>query len=1491
MLWSLLSIISLIILAFVLIQFSFVQTYLAQRVAIYFSNELGVHVSVGRLSVSPLLNLSLYEVEIEDQQSEKMLHVENVYAFMSNLSVYDRTLDFSKLTIISPEINIRKYSGDTIYNFQFVLDYFKTPEKKETQPWKFNFGKFSLLGARFSHVVEDKIGDDINSVDFNNINVRNLNISISDFRMKKDTIALNLKDFSVYDTSGFYIRKMNADIVYTDKSLLMNNVVVQTFNSDIHFKLALKYDSPDDFANFFNRVNLNFELKPSKINTQDVAFFMPEKDLFTNSFVASAFIKGKIKHLLIRNLVVKYGNSTQLFAKATIDGLPNINETFIDFNIEDFSTIIADIQKFNLPNNKKINIPSNLSSAKNIKLKGIFTGFISDFVINANLQTAAGTIITDINLKTKDNKYEYQGKLATENFNPGLFIKDLNQIADLTMSAELKGKGKEIKTLSFDYEAVVEKILIQNKTSLSNVNLLGNFQNQIVNAQVEVDDPNLKLSVKGSLGLKPKEEFISVFASVSTAKLSNLNLTNRAPDINLNAELSVDLKGNNIDNFLGAIKINDLNYFEHKKQYHIDQLALTLGLDPLGMRSFFLKSDWVDADIVGKFLLSDFGAIAQSLISTYFPRFAEEKLAEEVKGKKVLNKKEKVSLPIENRYFSFDVLLKKPAFIFNLFMPSIQISDMSSISGFVNANNKTVNINFYTDFFVVAKLQFDKLRLNTKTLNDRIKIDLKSDLFLLSEKDNIFLKNISFDGDVIKNNVLFNIGWDGSNNELQNKADISGEVRLFKDFVEADIYESNVVINDSTWVIEDGNSLAFSKNSYQINKLRIKSKNKFVFVDGTVSKDPEKKLNIELNNIDLSEADPLTAMRQFDLDGVLNGKVEIVDALNRISFIANLNVKSLGLNHQRLGDADFVSVWDHRKNGLFINGEVVHHGNVGENRPISLQGYYYPSTDSINIAADLVNFRLKTIEKYLSAILFKLEGFASGKLYVVGTLKKAELIGNLKLMRTTLGLNELNTEYTINHNLIIERDGFKFENVEIFDIENNVGVLNGYVSHKNFRDFYVDLSVRANSLMALNTNQTQSELFYGKVFGTGLVTIKGPAGKIVINAQVSSDRNTEMFIPISYSTSVSENSFIRFITPDEKDSTKIPKIIDIENSGVQMNFLINVNPNARFTIFLDPSTGGTIRGSGNGVLRMEANTGGEFNMYGTYTVTEGEYMMTLKDIINKKFIIENGGTIRWNGDPTDADINLKAVYRTRASIASLTGSDSTNTSSQASSRRISVNSELYLTGKLMNPTVNFGISLPSADNYTKSMFYNLLDTTNDQSMIRQTFSLLIFGRFENENTQYGNMVGEGLGSSSMDMVTSQLSGLISQYSKGLDIGLNYRQGDDTYSEEIQVNMSTELFNERLIIDGNLGVGGQNVYQQNANQIVGDVKIEYKVTKDGRIRLKAFNEQNNNEFTNLNAPYTQGIALVYRKDFNSFRDLFKWCTKKKKTDKKKKTKEK
>ncbi len=1495
-LWISVSLASIIILAIILVQIPYIQTLIAHKIAKDLSVKLGVEVNIGKVSLSVFLNVSFSDLSIKDKHHHNLLKVDEAYAFVNNISFKDKSLKFSKITLVCPDIYLRKYKNDSTFNYQFLIDYFSSPSSTESKyPWTIAFGNFDLLRGKFSYIIDNKISAHPKMLDFNNLKLSNFNASFSDFKSKNDSIQVCLTNFSIYDSSGFYIQKLQSNIYLTQTEIKLRNTNLATFRSNLFFDLTFNFDSLSDFNDFTNKVTLNLALFNSKINSQDIGFFVPNLGNFNNPFYASLNLKGKIKRLVAKDIELKYLSNTKLSANLTINGLPNIDETFIDFNIKEFATTIEDIRKVNLPNKNKITLPYNLFNAEKINLKGFFTGFINDFVVNARFTTAAGTLITDLNLKTIGNTMKYNGKVASENLNPSLFISDLKDINTITFDAEIKGSGDKLSNLELNFDGSIKNIVVLNKTSINNIQINGNIINQVLSTKISIDDPNLTIKLEGNANLAKGNESYKFFSNIETAKLSNLHISERANDINLKTKIWVDVKGTNLDNLLGEINIHDFNYIENKNEYKINSMKISSSIDFLGMKHIQVVSDWINVDIAGKFLLSDIGAIADNILEKYLPSLSNQNIITDnvsqvidSKKPKVKKGKEPIILKSENRYLSFDILVIDAKPITDLFLKELKISDNANISGFLNAKNKTINCNLEAEFISMSGIEFTNFHFNTNTLSNLLTVDLRSDFIQISKSDSIYLKQFVFQGDLNHDSIHFNIVWNGANVDARkNYSEISGEAMFLSDKIfKATFNESKIVINDSVWTIEYGNSLVLSKDEYQINKLLFTSNNKYILINGILSKDSEKILNIELKNFDISEVDPLTALRQFDLDGVLNGKIEIVDAFNKISLITNLKVKNLGLNSQKLGDADIVSVWDHRKQGLFINAEIIYKGNVSENRPIAIQGYYYPAKDSLDLTAELLNFRLKAIEKYLSAVLYKLEGFASGKLKFFGTLKRPEMAGTLKLMRTSVGVKELNTEYTITHQITIEPDKFIFNDVNVLDSEGNIGILSGSVTHHNFKNFYIDLSVKANKLMALNTNQTMNELFYGKVFGTGLVEIKGPSENIVINAQITSDKNTEMFIPISYATSVSNQSFITFINPKDKkiDSTESKYRQDI--SGVQMNFLINVNPNARFTIYLDPSTGGTIKGSGEGTLRLEINTNGEFNMYGIYKVTEGEYLMTIKDIINKKFQIEDGGTIQWNGDPTDADINLKAIFKTRASIATLMGSDSsgTSSSSSATSRRIPVNSELYLTGKLMNPNVSFGITLPSSDNTTKTLFYNMLDTTNDQSMIRQTFSLLLFGRFEPEIAQYGNMMGEGISTSSLDMVTSQLSSLISQYSKGVDIGVKYRQGDATYSEEIQVNMSTELFNDRLIIDGNLGVGGQNIYQQNANQIVGDVKVEYKITEDGKIRIKAFNQLNNNEFTNINAPYTQGLALVFRKDFNTFRELFKRNKNKKKKKK-------
>jgi hypothetical protein len=238
---------------------------------------------------------------------------------------------------------------------------------------------------------------------------------------------------------------------------------------------------------------------------------------------------------------------------------------------------------------------------------------------------------------------------------------------------------------------------------------------------------------------------------------------------------------------------------------------------------------------------------------------------------------------------------------------------------------------------------------------------------------------------------------------------------------------------------------------------------------------------------------------------------------------------------------------------------------------------------------------------------------------------------------------------------------------------------------------------------------------------------------------------------------------------------------------------------------------------------------------------------------------------------------MNALYRLRTSLYDLGGDIDTT------KRRVPVNVVLAMRNDLLKPDIHFDINLPGSDEGTKTQLKALLN--NDQELNQQVFALLTLNRFvptlqAGANSQ-GALANSGTNifSNSTEMLSNQLSNWLSQISKDFDIGVNYSPGvDQITSREVEVILSTQLLNDRIVIDGNFGLPINQVVQNN-NNLVGDFNMEYKVSEDGRIRIKAFNRFNNYLLTTVNTPYTQGVGLFYRVEFNSFDELAKRYLKK------------
>ena len=568
-----------------------------------------------------------------------------------------------------------------------------------------------------------------------------------------------------------------------------------------------------------------------------------------------------------------------------------------------------------------------------------------------------------------------------------------------------------------------------------------------------------------------------------------------------------------------------------------------------------------------------------------------------------------------------------------------------------------------------------------------------------------------------------------------------------------------------------------------------------------------------------------------------------------------------------------MSTWSGAENNIYVNAQIIHRGNVGAGRIFHLRGFYYPAKDNDNISFNLQleNFRLRVLNSFLEGYVSEIEGFASGDIDIGGSLNKPVLKGKLGLYRTSFLIDYLNVRYSLQHELPIEPGRILVRDLMLIDTANNKAIANGVITHNHLNDFFVDLRLRPENLIALNTGPAQNELFYGTAVVSGEVLIRGPFDNIDMSIRAISQRGTSIVIPIDLSTSVGTNDYITFVRQFNAgavaDDPAKQRAVATTNFGI--NLETTITPDASLRIFMPYNTG-TLDARGNGNLAMGVNAAGEFTLNGEYMLQSGQFNFTYENIIKRRFDLIEGGRIAWAGDPYDATIDAKGVYRVKASLAGL-GLDTT----QSLGNRVNVDCIIHLSNNLFNPDIRFGFRFPNLDSQIEQSIFAVIDTTNDALMTQQMISLLVLGSFAS-STGIDNF---SIGNSSLDVLSGQLSSWLSQISKDFDIGLYYRPGDQLSSDELEVALSTQLFNERVTIDGNFGMVNNRNATQNASNIVGDVDINVKLTRDGRLRLRGYNHSNVNNWISASAfdrysPYTQGVGLSYRQEFDRFNEIFR-----------------
>ena len=1467
--WTLVVIILLLGGAYMALRSSTLQTKLTQYVASWLSEKFGATVSVRGVDIGFFNSVILEGLYVEDLHHDTLIYADVLKASITGVGIEQRHLQVSRLTLTDLKFYLRKYEKDSgDLNLQFILDSFGKKDTTDTvsAPWTFGVNALRLRQTAFQYDDQRKQHHEF-GMDYNHLDVKHINIDLDDISIIGDTIKGSMLSLTCMEQSGFVLQEFSGKATVSSTQLKVDDLHITTPSSKIFTQLEFNYSRWGDFLDYVNKVNMNLDLTESSVSFFDIAYFAPALHGMATAITVTGKIEGPVRSLKGRKLDIHFADNTHFMGNVEMEGLPDINETFMHLNIDKLTTTRADLIRIPLPPFQKGNylqMPANVGYLGKINFKGSFTGFFSSFVAYGKFNTAIGTVASDISLKkNKDNTYSYEGKISAGDFDIGRFLDSEDYLGKVTLQAAVDGRGFEKSTINTKLNGTINSIDLYGY-NYKNISVEGLFANKIFDGKLNIAEENINLAFSGNVNLVDTLPVLDFSAQLKNANLSNLHIIKDRDSVIVSSDMKLNFTGNDIDNGMGNIILTNTVYNQGGKKFTIKAFELDIR-EEINRRILTLRSDIADADFSGRFKFRKIPEAFNKLMQNYLPAYAGDFKTGQVEK--------------EPEIFEYNITLKNTSLPEFLFVPKIHLKSTAELSGSFNSN-----INSFVLKGSIAELFIDSIKvhdigISAKSVGDEFHTQITSSKVNIT--DSVYLKDLDITTQIASDNLEYNIRWD-NNGKVLNSANITGEAKFAGHSVEIHIMPSEIYIENQQWATSPDNKISIDSLDVTFNNLTFFSREQSITIDGKVSKNPNEPLNVKFTQFDISNINSFTEKNGFVFDGYIDGKASLTNVRSNLIFISDLNFTDLTVNHELIGTGAISSAYDNTGKVIEANGKLMRDAVPA----IDFSGKYFTAKaeNSFDFDLSLEKTPLSIFGNYVSSVMGNLKGYASGKVKLRGTPKEPDITGKLNLQKVNFDVAYLNTHYSFTGEVDVTKNAFIINNLPLHDyvsdnsvlrlrdINDGIGIVNGKLMHTNFKNFHFEATLRANNMLFLNTTSGMNSLYYGTAYASGLMKFKGNFKNIVMDIAATTDKGTKFNIPLFGTSNVSGADFITFVS---KKEIQIKKVAEKKSSpvNVQLNFDLEVTPDALVQIIFDPQIGDIIKGRGNGNIQMNINTLGQFNMYGDYVIEEGDYLFTLQNIINKKFQVKQGGTIKWSGDPYDADINLEAAYRVRTSLGDIIQVvDST--------KRVLVECQMKMTDKLMNPTITFGIDLPNSDQNTKTALKSAINT--DQEMNKQIFSLLVMNRFSSP----GNISGGGaLSSNSTELLSNQLSNWLSRLSDDFDLGVNYRTGNALTGDEVQAYFSTQLFNNRVVFDGNVGVTKRQTASSN-NNILGDFSLEYKITDDGKFRVRAFNKTNGINVVTANSPYTQGAGISYRQEFNTMGEFFRniFLSKKKKKEK-------
>lgn len=1418
----------------VIITTPIVQTEVAQYATKKINDKFNIKTSIGQVAIQLDGSVLLKKVHVLDDRNNDLAYIGQL---RTNLGSF-KQLTEGKLLFGSTELHdthfyIHTYKGDSLNNLDKFIAVFDDGQPGDGS-FYMKIDYLELFNGHF-RITDENTGNI--PVDF-----KEMDGSLDDFKVQGPNIKTEILSLSFLDQRGVRVEEVMAEFMMTPTSMDIRSLVIETEGTSLKADVEMRYEE-GGLKYFTDKVHLDVSIQQSKVATNDLMFFYKEFG-GNNLLYLDTKAVGYLNDFKLKNTQLSDKNGSEIIGNFVFKNLFNSDKSFrIDAQLDRLSLTRGNAVSL-LPNVLNTALPEALDHLKLLFLTGNVT--YEDFDITADVETtsALGFAKADVELFNVNQKQDasYKGVLFLDQFDVGTLLGN-ESIGFATLNALVDGKSFDPESFQTVIKSEIQGLDLNNYT-YENILIDGNLKYPAYTGTLVSKDPNALLDFNGTLDFSLDKTALDFKADVELLNMNALRVVEDSLGV-FSGHFELKGTGKNLDTFEGTILAQDATYSNSHAAYSFDYLHIDSAIEVDSTRMIIFNSeDIVNGFIRGKFQYNQLLSLVENTLGGLYKNYAP--------------------IAIDaHQFVEYDLEIENK--IVDLLVPRLLIGDETKVSGRISADEGEFVLNLKTPFIHYNDNKIVNLHIDVNSLhlhqNACVSIDTV-DLGFYRMHD--FVLNNSKKNDTLYIDTYFKGG---------NESKDTYKLNFYHTIDEENtsivgVQKSEMQFKESIWFINEfenqKNRIVFNKkiDHFEVEEISLSHKNQLVLFHGSSKGKGFKDLNLSFNNVELDKITP--DLESLTFAGLLNGAISFVQEESMFKPNSSLTISDLGVNDVLLGMFQFDVQGDQSLQNFTVKSNIVH--NFEEvfylNGGIGIQS----GKSILNLDAGLNKLNLKAIEPFLSSIMSDIRGEASGRATVSGTHQSPDIQGKLYL--TNAGMRPVFTgvDYLFDENsqLDVTEGEFILREVNITDSKSKTrGVLNGVISHNGLKNWYLDTRLSSGNLLALDLPYQEGTPYFGTAFINGFATIIGPVEALEVNIEASSMPGTKIKIPLDDAGGLGDNNFIHFLSAEEKEN-RLKGLQTLTNAnrfgGVQMNFEFNITPDAEIEILLDSDSGHGMKGNGYGFITMEINTLGRFDMWGDFMVYNGEYHFKYGGIIDKKLDVEKYGTIRWDGEPLNAILNLKALYRTQSNPGIIIESSEIN-------RKVDTDVAIVLQGNLSNPEIDFLIDFPNVSSSLKSEIdYKLTDKDTRET---QAMALLATGGFITSDSRVDVVYG-----SLFERASSLFDDLFSDAEGKFQFGLNYSQSDrnpfseSTEEARVGVTFSSQI-SDRVLVNSKLGVpiGGRE-----ENVIVGDLEVQLLLNQDGSLRARVFNRENTINYLGEGIGYTQGVGLTYEVEFNTFKEL-------------------